>query len=117
MGAIALASLIRPATNEDSRSIGSIGPAAYQAAYAYLWDSPDALSGRVTRQEDFAVCSKGKGVPSPSVTLMPDTVPTGSISKYNRHFLKVETKFHGGEFHFNLKGISDELYTVKINGL
>lgn len=55
MGAIALASLIRPATNEDSRSIGSIGPAAYQAAYAYLWDSPDALSRHLSSFGESAI--------------------------------------------------------------
>ena len=55
MGAIALASLIRPATHEDSRSIGSIGPAAYQAACAYLWDSRDALSRHLSSSGESVI--------------------------------------------------------------
>ncbi|HEX9954249.1 MAG TPA: GNAT family N-acetyltransferase [Allosphingosinicella sp.] len=35
---------IRPATHADSEILGIIGPAAYAAAYSYLWRDPAALA-------------------------------------------------------------------------
>lgn len=34
---------VRPATNEDCATLGVIAPAAYAAAYAYLWDDARAF--------------------------------------------------------------------------
>src|SRR5690606_24434547 len=42
--------------------------------------------------------------------------PFRSVSKNNRYFHYPEAIFQGGEFHFNLKGITDEFNTVERDG-
>jgi diamine N-acetyltransferase len=43
----ARAGVVRPATEGDLGALGKIGPAAYAAAYAYLWDDQAALASQL----------------------------------------------------------------------
>lgn len=48
--------VVRPATEGDVDALGRIGPAAYEAAYAYLWDDQAALAAQLDtfREPAFA---------------------------------------------------------------
>ena len=39
--------VIRPARPEDTAALGTVGPAAYAAAYGYLWEDGDALAAQL----------------------------------------------------------------------
>ena len=41
------AAVVRPATLSDAAALGTIGPAAYAAAYAYLWDNAAAFAAQL----------------------------------------------------------------------
>ncbi len=38
---------IRPATAEDAKALGVLGPAAYAGTYSYLWDRPDVFASHL----------------------------------------------------------------------
>ncbi len=49
--------LIRRATVKDANILGVVGPAAYAAAYAYLWDDPKAFTGHLESYGPEAMCA------------------------------------------------------------